>query len=220
MNKSLVTARLPMFIAARLENTDTHVQMWLPLPANTETFADALRRIGAERGSFAVVGYSCRVPGICLDDLMRTPLANINHLASRLNGLTRDEIMLFGALRSTDYFPYNVAKCIEFTYHTDQYTLLWGITDEQALGEYYIGKPFQYAGNVVIKRLIDRRDIGRKIAESENGVFTPFGYITAKNGWHHAYTAPQSVPESLNLKGYIGEDIYGNWEEGDADYGI
>ena len=194
--------------------------MWLPLPANTEVFADALDRIGAERGNFAVADYSYRVPGIAYDELMRTPLANINHLASRLSGLTKGEVMLLGALRDTDYFPYNVAQLIEFTYQTDQYALLRGITDEQMLGEYYIGKPFQYVGSVVIKRLIDRRDVGRKIAESENGVFTPFGYITAKNGWKDEFTAPQPVPEPLNLKGYIGEDIYGNWEDGDIDYGI
>jgi hypothetical protein len=60
-------------------------------------------------------------------------------------------------------------------------------------------------------RFIDRYEYGAKLAELENGVFSPFGYITSKIGWD-LWETERRVPEYLNLKGWLGEDLYGTWE--------
>jgi len=212
--------KLPLCIAVQFENTATRAHMWLPLPVTKTRFTESLGKIGASHSDFAVIDYAVVAPYISVYKLMRTPLANVNHLASRLNKLTCYEITKLCAINSTDMYFDGVAPLIEFTYHTNDYTLLPGITDEEMLGEYHMGNPHQYAGSIPLKQHIDRREFGRKIAESENGVFSSFGYITARNGWDNYSDTPRLVPESLNLKGCIGEDIYGNYEEADYDYGF
>jgi len=210
--------RIPMCVAVQLENTATRARMWLPLPVTKERFAESLGRIGAARSDFTVADYGVVAPYISVYKLMRTPLANVNHLASRLNKLDSFDVMKLCAINNTDMYFDGVAKLIEFTYNTNDYTLLPGITDEEMLGEYHIGNPKQYVGGIPLKQHIDRREFGRKIAEAENGAFSPFGYVTAKNGWNNFRSTPRPVPESLNLKGSIGEDVYGNFDEKDYDY--
>jgi hypothetical protein len=73
---------------------------------------------------------------------------------------------------------------------------------------------YQFA-DVMFRQIIDRREYGRRLAEAENGVFTAHGYLTSSIGW---CLPPREwrVPGSLNLKGYLGEDLYGNWKEYDT----
>ena len=63
-------------------------------------------------------------------------------------------------------------------------------------------------------KIIDRGDYGEKLAVMEKGEFTSHGYLTSKNGWN-LRPKMRPVPENLNLKGYLNEDLYVDW---DADY--
>jgi hypothetical protein len=52
------------------------------------------------------------------------------------------------------------------------------------------------------------------LAASEDGVFVPQGYLTSKIGWEHNNSL-RAVPDSLNLRGSLNEDLYGDWENYD-----
>jgi hypothetical protein len=212
--------KMPLYIAVQLENTDTKTRVWLTLPVTRDKFEDALERIGATCGNFAIIDYVRRAPGVFNEMLMRTPLAVVNHLAERLNALTYDEIVKLCAISHSDRYFFGVAEVIEYTYATDDYALLPGVTDEEKLGVYHLGNINHAVAPERLKQYIDRRDFGKRVSEDEQGAFSPLGYVTAKNGWQIETATPRPVPDHLNLKGYIGEDIYGNWEDKDYDYGV
>jgi hypothetical protein len=204
-----------MYIAVQLESGDKRV--WLPLPATKAKFADALKKIGGNNGDFRIRDYAHRVPLMRVRDLMKTPLSVVNHLASRLNKLSDDEILKFCAVNDTDYYFESVGRIIDFTYQTGEYTLLPGVNDEETLGVYYVGDRKHIIAEARLKQCIDRRDFGKKLAELDNGVFTVHGYLSSKIGWDLPPTIGRPVPESLRLKGCLGEELYGNWEE--SEYG-
>ena len=211
-----IKRKIPMYIAVQLESGDKRV--WLPLPATKAKFADALAKIGAgNNGDFRISNYTHGVPFISAGKLMKTPLSVVNHLASRLNKLSDDEILKFCAVDNKAYYFESVGRIIDYTYQTNEYTLLPGVSDEEALGDYYIGNSKHIKADARLKQCIDRRGFGKKLAELENGVFTVHGYLSSKIGWGLPPTIGRPVPESLRLKGYIGEELYGNWEE--SEYG-
>ena len=205
-----IRTKVQMNIAVQLENGDKRV--WLPLPASKARFEAALERIDGEFGNFKIKEYNCRVPAMGRGMFMDTPLAVANYLAYRLNKLTENEILTLCAISHSDYYFDKVQQYIDFTFQTHCYTLLTGITDEEALGMYHIGDPKHYIAEKVLKQCIDRREYGRRLTEAENGVFTSHGYLTSSIGWDLP-PSERRVPDSLNLKGYLGEDLYGNWED-------
>ena len=206
----MLTNKQPLYIAVLLKNGDR--QIWLPLPATKKRFAAALDSIRAENGSFSIVEYTGRVPGLGRKILSETPLAVVNHLAYRLSKLSGDEITILCAIFDTDYWLDTVGRLIDYTYATDSYSLLPGICDAEALGRYSIGSP----GTVIVgqNQSADHHEFGKSLAEREKGAFSPHGYVTSKIGWDLP-EKERRVPEHLNLKGWLGEDIYGDWE---ADY--
>lgn len=204
--------KVPMYIAVQLENGDKRV--WLPLPAKKEKFAATLEKIDGEYGNFKIKVYNCRIPAMGRGILMKTPLSVVNYFAARLNKLTDDEIVKLCAICDSDYYFDRVGQFIDYTFQTHCYTLLSGITDEEALGMYYIGDPKQYIAGVVLKQYIDRREHGRRVAEAESGVFTAHGYLTSSIGWDLP-PKERCVPDSLNLKGLIGEELYDDWNDYD-----
>ena len=209
-----IKRKVPMYIAVQLECTFGCKRAWLPLPANQARFQETIEKIDGDYGCFKIKEYNCRVPAMGRDMLAITPLSVVNYLAARLNKLTDDEILKLCAVCDSDYYFDRVGQFIDYTFQTGCYTLLPGVTDEEALGKYYIGDPKNYIADVVLKQIIDHREYGKRLAEAENGVFTAHGYLTSSIGWDLPPTE-RRVPDSLNLKGYIGEDLYGNWNEYD-----
>lgn len=205
-----IRKKIPMYIAVQLENDDKRV--WLPLPATKARFDEALEKIDAPYGNFIIREYNCRVPAMNRSMLMTVPLAVVNYLASRLNKLDDYDIQKLCAICDSEYYFDSVGQFIDYTFMTTCYTFLPNITDEEALGKYYIGDPKSRVAGVVLKQYIDRREYGRRLAEAENGTFTALGYLTSFIGWNLP-PKERLIPDSLNLKGFIGEDLYGNWKE-------
>ena len=206
--------RIPMYIAVQLEGYGGK-RVWLQLPANKERFDEAVGKIDGDCGCFRISDYAVKVPKLSIGDAMRTPLSVMNYLASRLNRLTDDGILKLCAIADSDYYFDRVGQILDFTFQSHYYRLLPGITDEELLGQYHIGGPKNYIADAVLKRFIDRRDYGRRLAETEKGAFTPHGYITSTIGWGLT-PKMRNVPDSLNLKGYLDEDLYGDWSECDV----
>ena len=130
---------LSMYMAVQLENTENGFGIWIPLPATKAHFNDALMKIGGQSGNFIIKEYARKVPGTSLSMFYETPLAVVNHLASRFRKLTDDELLKLCAICDSDYYFHNLGQIIDYTYTSGNYTLLAGICDEEALGIYYIG---------------------------------------------------------------------------------
>ncbi len=205
---------IPMYIAVQLESGDGKRRVWLPLPARKDKFVAALESIGGEKGDFRIREYNCRVPAMNRYMLMEVPLATANYLASRLNKLDGHEALKLCAICDSEHYFYRVGQFIDYTFQTEAYRLVPSITDEQMLGEYHIGHPKQYLAEAKLRELIDRREFGAKVAGMDEGVFTAHGYLTSSIGWD---LPPQErmVPPTLNLTGYLGEHIYGDWQDCD-----
>ena len=212
-----MTKNLPMYIAVHLENSETRDRCWLSLPASQKQFNDALLQIGAEHEDFNVIDYAYNVPMLRVKKLMRTALADVNYLASRLSKLTETDVSKLYAICETDYYFDFIGQYIDYTFKPGDYTLLPGITDAEMLGAYYIGSKHAYIASAKLKRCIDRREFGKNLAASENGVFTAHGYVTSKTNWS-INREIRIVPDRLNLKGHIGEDIYGERPDEDWEY--
>ena len=199
----------PLYLAVRLESEDRKI--WLPLPATKKQFAAALESIGAENGNFSIAEYTGRVPGLGRKILSETPLSVVNHLAYRLSRLTDEDIVKLCAIFDTDYWFDTAGQIIDYSFATDSYTLLPGVTDAEALGRYYVGDSGAVAACAKLKECIDRREFGKRLAEKEKGAFSPHGYVTSKIGWDLP-EKERRVPGHLNLKGWLGEELYEDWE--------
>ena len=207
-----IKRKMPMYIAVQLESGNNRV--WLPLPASKRKFASAIEKIGGSNGDFIISEYNCRVPAIGRGLLMDTPLSVVNHLAARLNGLTDEEILKLCVISDSDCYFIHVGQFIDYTFRTSFYKVLPGVTDEEKLGARFIAIPKQHADDDAIKQLTDHRAIGRKLSIREMGVFTPFGYLTSEIGWDLLPTI-RRIPAHLDLKGFLGEEIYGNRQDCD-----
>jgi hypothetical protein len=205
-----VNKKWNMYIAVELESGDRRV--WLPLPATKAQFAEALAKIDGQNGDFRISEYNCRIPGAGRDMLMKSSLSMVNLLASRLNKLSPENAEKLCAIGASDYYFEFIDDYIEYTYLPNRYTLLPGITDEKMLGEYHLGRQSDRIDAENIKQHIDRRDYGRKLADAEAGDFTALGYLTAKNKWQF-HSFDRLVPEYLQLKGSLNEEIFGDWED-------
>ena len=206
--------KIPMYIAVQLEGSYNGKRVWLPLPANQSKFDEAIEKIDGDYGCFVIKEYTCRVPAMGRCMLEVTPLSVVNYLAARLNRLEDEEILKLCAICDGDHYFDRVGQFIDYTFQTSCYNLLTGITNEEELGMFHIGNPKHHISDVVLKQCIDRREFGERLAKAENGVFTPHGYLTSSIGWDLP-PKERHVPASLNLKGYLGEDLYGNWDEYD-----
>ena len=206
-----ITKTLPMYIAVRLMNTVTKRCVWLNLPAIKTEFSDVINTIGAEKGNFKIAGYHRCVPGLELDTLMDASLSVINHFASRLNKLTDADLLKLCAIGDSLYSFNFMWQYVNFTYKPHDYTLLLGIRDAEALGDYYLGKQNTNLQGAKFRQCVDRREYGRKLAEIERGAFTSLGYIKSKDEWS-LERKTRSVPDSLDLRGYLSEDLYGDWD--------
>ena len=205
-----INKKAPMNIAVQLENNDKRV--WLTLPAMLYKFEDEIKRIDGDCTCFRIREHLCRVPAMNRNMLSQEPLAVVNYLAYRLNKLSDDEIQNLCAICDSDYYFDRVGQYIDYTFQTYCYTLLPGVTDEEALGEHYVGNLKNYMADKVLRQHIDLREYGRRLAEAEKGAFTSIGYLTSSIGWNLP-PKDRRIPDSLNLKGYLGEDLFGEGTE-------
>jgi hypothetical protein len=202
-----IKRKMPLYIAVQLKCGDK--KLWLPLPATKGQFLEVIAQIGGTKKPFTIRQYGFSIPSLTAEQLIKTPLSVVNHLASRLNKLSDGEILKLSAISSSDYKFVLAEQVIDYSYQTKSYTLRYGICDEEMLGIAHIGDPKHDIVQVCPKHRIDRREFGKKLARMENGVFTALGYLTSEIGWN---LPPQNrcVPWQLELKDQNGEELYGD----------
>jgi hypothetical protein len=149
--------------------------------------------------------------GLICDELKDSAISVINYLAARMHELTPDEILKLRAIIESKHYFNSAEQLIDYTFHTDRYALLQGITDEEQLGRYYLGSSgfdFSSPGN----ESVSRYEYGAKLAAAECGAFVPQGYITSKTRWDIPYEY-HPVPGSLDLHGFLFNDLCGDFSE-------
>jgi hypothetical protein len=205
--------QLPVYVAVQLKNPDCSREMWLDLPVTKAKFAAALTTINSEDGNVRVTDYFAYGTGLTSNEAMVTPLSVMNYLAARLRKLTPEEILKLRAISESEHYFCQAGQVIDYTFATYKYKLLPNITDAEKLGYYHLGAPDSSFGDPAW-RPVSRYEYGLKLAESQGGVFTPQGYLTSKNGWD-PLNEFRAVPGSLNLRGSLNEDLYGDFENYD-----
>ncbi|GHU90527.1 hypothetical protein FACS1894202_10450 [Clostridia bacterium] len=165
--------QMPVYISIQLENPDSGRKMWLDLPVTTAKFADTLAEMGCG-GNIRIADYRAYGIGSTRGEIMTTPLSVVNYLAARLRKLTPDEMLKLRAISESEHHFWQIGQIIDYTFATDNFTLLQGITDAEKLGLYYLGFP-DYSVGGTTRKPVPRYEYGIKLAESEDGVFVPQG---------------------------------------------
>ena len=200
-----IEPKIPMCIAVQLENGCGKYsrRAWLPLPATKKQFKKAVKSLDPHCCGVAINHYAVKVPAISRWIFAETPLAEVNHLASRLATLDDEQIIKLCAVSESEMYFTTVKQYIEFTYETDMFTLTPGIFTEEELGRHELEKLDMPES---VKKSIDPHTFGFNIAAACESEFTSFGYLMKNAGYSGNKI---EIPASLDLKGSFGEDLYG-----------
>ena len=171
-----------------LGNPDNDNGTTLDLPAKPWAMRDALERLRLREG---------QEPYWQVEDLDRydflTPyldgydLYQFNALAEKLSTFDDVDAMAFEGLVQMKIDKLcqrngelTLQQVLDFAYSTDCCHVVAGITDDAALGKFYVENDFLPELADVpdsVLELLDYTKIGRTMREGEDGVFTPHGYV-------------------------------------------
>ena len=188
--------------------------LWFSLPTTTEKLQAALREIGISTGNpqdFFLYGYrSPQVRPIKLprDMVLSADMDELNFLAARLEKLDAAELAeLNAALTSPQSDFHNIGQIIDYPENVDFYVHLPDVTGTGQLGDYYLNRsgmvdmPEEWKAGILLPRF------GLHIANTEQGVFTDYGYLV-KSGdeWQRVHEG-QLVPEEYRVMAYPSPEI-------------
>ena len=132
----------------------------------------------------------------------------LNFLAARLEKLNAAELMeLNAALTSPQSDFHNIGQIIDYPENVDFYVHLPDVTGTGQLGDYYLNHsgmvdmPEEWKAGILLPRF------GLHIANTEQGVFTDYGYLV-KSGdeWQRVHEG-QPVPEEYRVMAYPAPEI-------------
>lgn len=207
----MMKTKMPMYIAVRLESgyKDSERKIWLPLPATKKEFEGALEAIDSAFGDFEITCYNVRVPGICRELLMESPLARVNFLAARLAEMDEDQILKLAAIIDSDRYFTELEQFINYTFTHERFTLISQVKSEEDLGLMALESIEFSSVPPKYKACIGAHKLGSNLARLQDGQFTALGYVFPLDGWY-ANTLRYEAPVHLNLVGAVGEDLYGD----------
>ena len=188
--------------------------LWFSLPTTTEKLQAALREIGISADNpqdFFLYDYrspQARPIKLPRDMVLSAGMDELNFLAARLEKLDAAELMeLNAALTSPQSDFHNIGQIIDYPENVDFYVHLPDVTGTGQLGEYYINRsgmvdmPEEWKAGILLPRF------GLHIANTEQGIFTDYGYLV-KSGdeWQRVHEG-QPVPESYRVMAYPAPEI-------------
>ena len=188
--------------------------LWFSLPITTEKLQAALREIGISadnpQGFFLYDYRSPQARPIKLprDMVLSAGMDELNFLAARLEKLDAAELMeLNAALTSPQSDFHNIGQIIDYPENVDFYVHLPDVTGTGQLGDYYLNRsgmvdmPEEWKAGILLPRF------GLHIANTEQGVFTDYGYLV-KSGdeWQRVHEG-QPVPEEYRVMAYPAPEI-------------
>ena len=188
--------------------------LWFSLPTTTEKLQAALREIGISTDNpqdFFLYGYRSpqkRPIKLPRDMVLSAGMDELNFLAARLEKLDAAELMeLNAALTSPQSDFHNIGQIIDYPENVDFYVHLPDVTGTGQLGDYYLNRsgmvdmPEEWKAGILLPRF------GLHIANTEQGVFTDYGYLV-KSGdeWQRVHEG-QPVPEEYRVMAYPAPEI-------------
>lgn len=188
--------------------------LWFSLPTTTEKLQEALREIGISADNpqdFFLYDYRSpqeRPIKLPRDLVLSADVNELNFLAARLEKLDAAELAeLNAALTSPQSDFHSIGQIIDYPENVDFYVHLPDVTGTGQLGDYYLNRsgmvdmPEEWkAGNLLPR-------FGLHIANTEQGVFTDYGYLV-KSGdeWQRVHEG-QPVPEEYRVMAYPAPEI-------------
>ena len=188
--------------------------LWFSLPTTTEKLQAALREIGISADNpqdFFLYDYrspQARPIKLPRDMVLSAGMDELNFLAARLEKLDAAELMeLNAALTSPQSDFHNIGQIIDYPENVDFYVHLPDVTGTGQLGDYYLNRsgmvdmPEEWKAGILLPRF------GLHIANTEQGVFTDYGYLV-KSGdeWQRVHEG-QPVPEEYRVMAYPAPEI-------------
>ena len=188
--------------------------LWFSLPTTTEKLQAALREIGISADNpqdFFLYDYrspQARPIKLPRDMVLSAGMDELNFLAARLEKLDATELTeLNAALTSPQSDFHNIGQIIDYPENVDFYVHLPDVTGTGQLGDYYLNRsgmvdmPEEWKAGILLPRF------GLYIANTEQGVFTDYGYLV-KSGdeWQRVHEG-QLVPEEYRVMAYPAPEI-------------
>ena len=188
--------------------------LWFSLPTTTEKLQEALREIGISADNpqdFFLYDYRStqeRPIKLPRDLVLSADVDELNFLAARLEKLDAAELAeLNAALTSPQSDFHNIGQIIDYPENVDFYVHLPDVTGTGQLGDYYLNRsgmvdmPEEWKAGILLPRF------GLHIANTEQGIFTDYGYLV-KSGdeWQRVHEG-QPVPESYRMMAYPAPEI-------------
>ena len=188
--------------------------LWFSLPTTTEKLQAALREIGISADNpqdFFLYDYrspQARPIKLPRDMVLSAGMDELNFLAARLEKLDATELTeLNAALTSPQSDFHNIGQIIDYPENVDFYVHLPDVTGTGQLGDYYLNRsgmvdmPEEWKAGILLPRF------GLHIANTEQGVFTDYGYLV-KSGdeWQRVHEG-QPVPEEYRVMAYPAPEI-------------
>lgn len=188
--------------------------LWFSLPTTTEKLQAALREIGISADNpqdFFLYDYrspQARPIKLPRDMVLSAGMDELNFLAARLEKLDATELTELNAtLTSPQSDFHNIGQIIDYPENVDFYVHLPDVTGTGQLGDYYLNRsgmvdmPEEWKAGILLPRF------GLHIANTEQGVFTDYGYLV-KSGdeWQRVHEG-QLVPEEYRVMAYPAPEI-------------
>lgn len=170
-------------------NPDNHNHAELDLPAAPWELLDALDKLRLEDGQLLywqvedMGRYDFLAPHLDGYDLYQ-----FNALAEQLSTFSNADAVAFEGLVDMEIDKLcrsnggelTLQRVLDLAYSADCCHVVQGITDDAALGQFYVENDFlPELENVPdsVLQMLDYEKIGRSMREGEGGVFTPHGYV-------------------------------------------
>ena len=188
--------------------------LWFSLPTTTEKLQAALREIGISADNpqdFFLYDYRSpqdRPIKLPRDLVLSADVDELNFLAARLEKLDAAELAeLNAALTSPQSDFHSIGQIIDYPDNVDYYVHLPDVTGTGQLGDYYLNRsgmvdmPEEWKAGIFLPRF------GLHIANTEQGVFTDYGYLV-KSGdeWQRVHEG-QPVPEPYRVMAYPAPEL-------------
>ena len=167
---------LSIYITSICEGKDYLLGEWVKLPVPPEKLNEVLERIGTEYEEYLVTDYEVAFANLNISQY--SSIAELNDLATRLDEVEKwDNDKLCAVLEMEE--PTSIADIVDIIEHLDDFDLLVGVEDDQALGEYFADELCTLeAVPTHLRGYFDYEAYGRDIRlESGNCCFTSYGFV-------------------------------------------
>lgn len=187
---------------------------WLDLPTTAEKLQEAMREIHISTDNpqdFFIAGFSYpedRHLAIPYDMVLAADVDELNFLAARLEKLDVAALAeLNAALQNPRGGFESIGQIIDYADNVDYFVHLPDVQSPGQLGDYYLNRSSMVDMPEEWKAGIDVARFGQHIAQQEQGVFTPYGYLVRSGDeWQRVHEG-QPVPEEYRVMSFSQPEV-------------